>query len=62
MTHFLFDVDGTLTNPREPINPKFARFFGEWVVQTQQAGNEVFLVTGSEKKKTVNKSEHLCTD
>ena len=53
MTHFLFDVDGTLTNPREPINPKFARFFGEWVVQTQQAGNEVFLVTGSDKKKTV---------
>lgn len=53
MTQFLFDVDGTLTNPREPINPDFSKFFGEWVVKSQSDGNEVFLITGSDKTKTV---------
>ena len=53
MTHFLFDVDGTLTNPREPINPEFSKFFGKWVVDVQSNGDEVFLVTGSDKPKTL---------
>ena len=53
MTHFLFDVDGTLTNPREPINPEFSKFFGKWVVNVQSNGDEVFLVTGSDKPKTL---------
>ena len=52
MTSFLFDVDGTLTNPREPINPEFSRYFGEWVVKSQERGDRVFLVTGSDKQKT----------
>ena len=54
MIQFLFDVDGTLTNAREPMNPKFSKFFGQWVVKTQEQGNEVFIVTGSDKKKTLN--------
>ncbi|MQF98060.1 MAG: hypothetical protein FI729_00820 [SAR202 cluster bacterium] len=54
MTHFLFDVDGTLTNPREPVNPEFSRFFGEWVLDVQSNGDEVFLVTGSDKPKTIS--------
>jgi phosphomannomutase len=53
MTSYLFDVDGTLTNPREPINPEFAKFFGEWVVELQSIGDEVFLVTGSDRTKTI---------
>ena len=53
MTKFLFDVDGTLTNPREPINPEFSKFFGKWVVDVQSNGDEVFLVTGSDKPKTL---------
>ena len=47
MTQFLFDVDGTLTNPREPVNPDFSKYFGEWVARSQDKGDEVFLVTGS---------------
>ena len=53
MTQFLFDVDGTLTNAREPINPIFSKYFGEWVSHAQKRGDEVFLVTGSNKQKTV---------
>lgn len=53
MTSFLFDVDGTLTNPREPMNPVFSKFFGEWVNSTQSGGDKVFLVTGSDKPKTL---------
>ena len=53
MIQFLFDVDGTLTNAREPMNPEFSKFFGQWVVKTQEQGNEVFIVTGSDKEKTL---------
>ena len=53
MTSYLFDVDGTLTNPREPINPEFSRYFGQWVVKSKERGDRIFLVTGSDKQKTV---------
>ena len=53
MTTFLFDVDGTLTNPREPINPEFAKYFGEWIVDTKLNGDQIFFVTGSDKNKTI---------
>lgn len=53
MTTFLFDIDGTLTNPREPMNPEFAKYFGEWVLDTKLNGDQIFFVTGSDKKKTV---------
>ena len=53
MTNFLFDVDGTLTNAREPINPDFAKYFGNWVAESQERGDRVFLVTGSDKNKTL---------
>lgn len=53
MTSYLFDVDGTLTNPREPANPEFCRHFAEWVLSVQSGGSEVFLVTGSDKPKTL---------
>lgn len=54
MTSYLFDVDGTLTNPREPMNPDMDIFFGEWVYSQQIEGNEVFLITGSDKEKTID--------
>ena len=53
MISYLFDVDGTLTNPREPVNPEFSKFFGSWVSDVQSNGDEVFLVTGSDKPKTL---------
>lgn len=45
-THFLFDVDGTLTPARQPMDPNFAINFQEW------AENHTFsLVSGSDIAK-----------
>jgi phosphomannomutase len=43
---FLFDVDGTLTPPRQKMTQKFEKLFGRFV-DTQ----EVFLVSGSDIEK-----------
>ena len=51
--NFLFDVDGTLTPARKPMIDEFRRFFGHWVVKQQTNSNKVFLVTGSDKDKTI---------
>ena len=45
---FLFDVDGTLTPSRQKIDREFSKFFSKFCKD-----NDVFLVTGSDKKKTV---------
>ena len=46
--NYLFDVDGTLTPSRLKIDPKFEKFFLDWMVD-----KNVYLVTGSDKDKTV---------
>jgi phosphomannomutase len=46
--NYVFDVDGTLTPSRLPIEPKFKEFFTRWA-----AGKKVYLVTGSDKSKTI---------
>ena len=43
---FLFDVDGTLTNPREKIDEEFSSFFLQWIEK-----KEVFLISGSDLPK-----------
>jgi phosphomannomutase len=48
MNKFIFDVDGTLTPSRGTIDPAFKEFFNEFC-----RSNQVFLVTGSDKPKTV---------
>ena len=48
MNKFIFDVDGTLTPSRGVIDSKFKEFFNEFC-----RNNQVFLVTGSDKPKTV---------
>ena len=48
MTTFLFDVDGTLTPSRQVIDKKFSIWFSKFCEQ-----NEVYLVTGSDRPKTV---------
>ena len=48
MNKFIFDVDGTLTPSRGKIDPKFKEYFNEFC-----RSNQVFLVTGSDKPKTV---------
>lgn len=45
---FIFDVDGTLTPSRQPINSDFQRWFLEFCYDY-----DVYLVTGSDYPKTV---------
>lgn len=45
---FAFDVDGTLTNSRQLIDPEFKKFFLNFIQH-----NTVYLVTGSDYPKTL---------
>ncbi len=45
-TIFAFDVDGTLTNPRQPIDRDFARFMGRFTSE-----HKTVLVSGSDLPK-----------
>ena len=49
MTTFLFDVDGTLTDARKPINVEFEYFMKDFIMR----GNKCMIVTGSDREKTV---------
>ena len=48
MTIFLFDVDGTLTDARKPIDPDFKEFMFRFMERHHCA-----IVTGSDRPKTV---------
>ena len=48
MNRFIFDVDGTLTPSRQIIDDDFAVFFSNFCAE-----NHVYLVTGSDKEKTI---------
>ena len=48
MTKFLFDVDGTLTDPRKQIDPEFEQVMLEFV-----NNHQCVIVTGSDRPKTV---------
>ena len=45
---FIFDVDGTLTPSRRPIDPDFKKWFLNF-----QTENYTYLVTGSDRQKTM---------
>ena len=49
---FIFDVDGTLTPSRLPMDKQFQKFFSEWVKD-----NKFYLVTGSNIEKL---QEQMC--
>ncbi len=59
MNKFIFDVDGTLTPSRREIDTEFRIFFNTFCRL-----NDVYLVTGSDKPKTVEqiteKTYNLC--
>ena len=48
MKNYIFDIDGTLTPSRLPINENFELFFINWI-----KNKNVYLVTGSDKEKTI---------
>lgn len=55
MKKFIFDVDGTLTPSRQMMDKEFSYFF-----ETFCRDNPVYLVTGSDKQKTVEQlGEHI---
>lgn len=55
MTRFLFDVDGTLTDARQKIDPEFEEFMSDFC-----SSNDVAFVTGSDRSKTVEQlGEHV---
>ena len=43
---YLFDIDGTLTSPRQSITREFEEYFYNWMLN-----KKVFLVTGSDRAK-----------
>lgn len=45
---FIFDVDGTLTPSRQPMDSKFQKWFAKF-----QEQNYTYLVTGSDRAKTL---------
>ena len=47
-THYIFDVDGTLTPSRQKMDEDFLRFFLHFCTM-----NSVYLVTGSDREKTL---------
>jgi phosphomannomutase len=48
MTHYLFDIDGTLTASRQQIDSEFANWFYNF-----QLANNTYCVTGSDPAKTI---------
>ena len=48
MKNYIFDIDGTLTPSRLPIDSEFQIFFQNWIKD-----KKVYLVTGSDKEKTI---------
>lgn len=48
MTHFIFDVDGTLTPSRQQMDSEFQKWFINF-----QEHNSTYLVTGSDRNKTL---------
>ena len=52
MKNFLFDVDGTLTPHRQPMTDEFKHFFMK-MLRDKGEDEKVFLVTGSDKQKTI---------
>ena len=47
---YLFDVDGTLTEPRKPITDEDRVVLTKWLNQPHVQGN-CYIVTGSDKDK-----------
>ena len=53
MKNFLFDVDGTLTPHRQEMTEEFKSLFIRCLSRDHKRGDKIFLVTGSNKEKTI---------
>ena len=57
MTSFVFDVDGTLTDARQKIDPEFEKFMMQFTRM-----HTCFICTGSDRPKTLEQIGQLLTD
>ena len=57
MINYIFDVDGTLTPSRCKIDSEFCIWFS-----TFTENNDVYLVTGSDREKTIEQVGELVYD
>ena len=55
--NYVFDVDGTLSYSREVMPPHFRIWFLNWM-----KGKNVFIVTGSDRPKTIEQIGHEIVD
>ena len=55
--YFLFDIDGTLTPPRQKMEGGYAMSFLSWM-----ANKNVYLVTGSDRKKILQQDETIISN
>ena len=49
---YIFDVDGTLTEPRQHIDTNFAREFIKWANERHREDEHLYIATGSDFEKT----------
>ena len=45
---YIFDVDGTLTEPRQHIDADFAREFIKWAYERHREDDHIYIATGSD--------------
>ena len=57
MNIYLFDVDGTLTPPRQKMTDEFWSYFEKWLI-----GKDVYLVSGSDLIKIKQQLPQKCLD
>jgi phosphomannomutase len=55
--NYVFDVDGTLSESRQTIDVDFRLWFMKWM-----KGKDVFIVTGSDRPKTIEQIGHEIVD
>ena len=53
LKNFFFDIDGTLTLPRQKMNEEFLSFFTRWYSLQYKRKHKIFFITGSNKDKTI---------
>lgn len=51
--NFFFDVDGTLTLPRQKMDDEFNAFFTRWYSLQHKRNHKIFFITGSNRDKTI---------
>ncbi len=60
--NLVFDVDKTLTPPRQPITLVFHDWFIEWITKVHKSNNKIYLLAGSPYKLIIEQLGHTLCD